>query len=100
MTATLTPEIFARIELYPTSADGRKGPLPDGMYRGVLGVAGEHYSIAFVPPAGVLVQPGDAVEVGVQFLFPELALPHFAVGTEFTLWEGRDIGRGRVLRVL
>jgi len=43
--------------------------------------------------------PGQTACFGVQFLVPEVALPFFAAGTRFTLWDHRTIGHGVVLEL-
>jgi len=73
----------------PTSVTG-------GEWRTVLTVAGEHWS-ARLYFAGELV-PGETARVTAQMLFPEAEV-HFRKGTEFTVWQGRVVGSGRVLSV-
>jgi len=95
----MTPEIFATITLFASGRGGRQSAL-SSEYRGVLGIGGEHFSARFEIPAGLTLSPGESLEAGIQFLFPEMALPMFSVGATFTIWEGRDIGTGTVTRVV
>jgi hypothetical protein len=44
--------------------------------------------------------PGGTSSVGVGFLLGEAALPKFQVGTQFSIWDGKDIARGEVLSVV
>jgi hypothetical protein len=100
MTTPVTPEIVVEIALLQSEAGGRKGPILQGEYRGVLGVGEEHFSVRFFVPLEDGIAPGQAQRLGVQFLVPQAALPHFPVGVSFTLWEGRTIGHGQVLEIL
>ena len=53
--------------------------------------------------ARVSISDGDAfvqglpIEVPVEFMFPEKALPNFTPGTHFKIWAGKDVGIGEVL---
>lgn len=95
------PDVIAEITLAPTESDGRLSSISSGEYRGVLGVGAQHFSVRwFVPTSSALVPCGRSGTFGVQFLVPEAALPYFQLGTSFSVWEGRDIGSGVVLRVL
>jgi hypothetical protein len=96
----VTPEIIVEITLYPSEVGGRKGAILQGEYRGVLGVGSENFSVRFFVPFEDGFSPSQTQRFGVQFLVPEAALPHFPAGAEFSVWEGRVIGSGRVLEVL
>jgi hypothetical protein len=97
MSSRVRPEIFARIVLAASPDGGRRTPILSGEYRAILTVGGESFSARFVVPDGCVASPGDTIEVGVQFLLPEKALPRFRVGARFTVSEGRSIGEGVVL---
>ena len=100
MDRSVTPEIIVEIKLCPSEAGERKGAILQGEYRGVLGVGSENFSVRFFVPFEDDFSPNQTRRFGVQFLVPEAALPHFSAGTEFSVWEGRVIGSGRVLEVL
>lgn len=46
------------------------------------------------------IEPGSVHFVNIALLSPELLVGRIAEGDEVTLWQGRDIGHGRVVRVL
>ena len=53
-----------------------------------------------VAERGKPILPGEMVdEIALLFLYPDDVLPHLRTGIEFTLWEGKIIGTGTVLRV-
>jgi len=100
MTTEVSPDIEVEITLLPSAAGGRSGAILRGEYRGVLGVNDEHFSVRFFVPLDNGFTLGSTGKFGVQFLFPQPALPCFPVGTSFTVWEGRVIGTGKVTKVL
>ena len=90
-----TYDFLADIQLLPTEAGGRQGPLFSGEWRTVLGINNEHWSarLAFSgQPA-----PGQSFTAQVHLLRPDLALSFFQVGAEFTIWEGGTKGAGQVV---
>jgi hypothetical protein len=53
-----------------------------------------------VPEIGVNLRPGSiSDEVPIVFLSEDEVLPHLKPGATFTLWEGKTIGTGTVLRI-
>ena len=63
-----------------------------------LFVAGEAFDCRFLITDQTL-ELGGTYEVPIQFLSPELVLPKLSVGTTVTLWEGKDIATGKVVRL-
>jgi len=100
MPLAVLPDIIAEISLFPNAGGGRNGPILQGEYRGVLGIGDEHFSFRSFVPFADGFQPGQTARLGIQFLVPEAALERFWVGSAFKVWEGRNIGHGRVLEVL
>jgi hypothetical protein len=96
---TIKPEIVVELSLASPENGGRLSSMVTGEYRGVLGVDDKHFSVRWFVPVAGLDPGGSSGTLGVQFLNPEAALPHFPVGAKFSVWEGRVIGSGRVLEV-
>ncbi|MES2015046.1 MAG: hypothetical protein V4484_01015 [Pseudomonadota bacterium] len=99
MSILTDPQISVKIKLLSTDRGGRAESIPAGEYRGILSARGQHFSFCCEMPADGL-QLGSTITVGIEFLFPALALPFFKAGDEFNVWESGTIGYGRVLRVL
>ena len=98
MNNPIIADITIRLKLLTTERGGRAEALPGGEYRGILSARGQHFSFRCeVPAAGMAL--GDTVEMAVEFLFPDLALPFFKLNDEFNLWESGTVGYGRVLKV-
>lgn len=49
---------------------------------------------------GQRIELGSTYEVPVKFLFRELALAKLAVGKEVLLWEGRNVARGQIVKIV
>ena len=100
MTSPVSPEIEAEITLLSTECGGRDSAILSGEYRGVLSVGDENYSARFQVKNETGFSLSETQIVGVQFLFPDAALPFFPVGATFAVWEGRNIGHGKVIKRL
>jgi hypothetical protein len=63
--------------------------------------SGDEYFTALVETLdGSDLLPGGTTSVAVEFLLGQAALPSFQVGSQFTIWDGKDIGHGEVLSVV
>lgn len=99
MGSNIKPEIAVEVSLLPTERGGRQNPISEGEYRCVLSVGEENFSARFyIPQQGLIFEVPR--KLYVQFLYPEMALPFFSVGTSFSVWEGKIIGNGKVIEVL
>jgi hypothetical protein len=97
------PDITAEIELYPTEAGGRTRPLRSSSvhYFGCpIAFEGQMFDARFdLSEVGVEIAPGHTAKLNAKFLWPELIKPRLKVGDRFLLWEGKFIGKGRVLSI-
>ena len=100
MSSPVQPEIIVEMRLLSCEEGGRRSPIRQGEYRGILGIGSENFSARFFVPVPQGISSNGVHRLGVQFLFPEAALPHFPIGTSFNLWEGHIIGNGKVVEVL
>jgi hypothetical protein len=98
MAKPIVHHITAKVKLLTTDRGGRTEPIPEGEYRGILSARGQHFSFRCEVPAEGL-EPGSTINVGIEFLFPDLALAFFKERNEFNLWESGTIGYGRVVKV-
>jgi len=72
-------------------------PKPGAEFRFPLVVDGLAYIARFSVSDGDAFARGLPIEVPIEFMFPDKALPKFTPGTQFTIWDGRDVGTGKVL---
>lgn len=99
--------VIARISLARTEEGGRRTPISVAIYscpvffEGVPELCAHGYDCRIaVSEIGRPISPGDTVdEVALAFLSADEVLPFMRHGVTFTLWEGKTIGRGTVLRV-
>ena len=100
MAVPVAPEIIARLKLLPAEAGGTGLPVRSGDFKTILTIGSESFSARVAEPEGRPLKPGAVAEASVQFLVPDAALPRFQPGVQFRIWEGTDIGTGKVLSVL
>jgi len=96
---TFEPTSLPEVSLLPTSEGGRKGPTPPDMFGCPVSVAGELFDMRMDLTAVGALRPGRSAEVPIRFLRPDLVMPLLHLGDAFTLWEGKTIGTGKVLKI-
>src|SRR5262245_29151867 len=93
------PDAIVEIELLATENGGRQSSLPTPQFGCPVGIAGEYFDCRVDLTEVGKISPGGKATVPMAFLFPEFVKPLLAPGVQFTLWEGRTIGHGRVIKV-
>ena len=91
--------VVAEIHFIPTAEGGKKLQLTRSLFGCPLNLNGDYFDMRIDLSEVGIVSPGDTVRVPMAFLSPELILPRLRVGSEFTLWEGRTVARGRVTEI-
>jgi hypothetical protein len=96
----MKPDAIIKIRLKTTTEGGRQGAIKVAKhpYGCPLFVGGEAFDCRFLIEDQTLELVGT-YEVPIKFLFPELVLPRLSVGMPVTLWEGKDIATGEVVRL-
>jgi hypothetical protein len=94
------PDLEVELRLLPTESGGRKNALWQGCrVPHDFGLPEEFndgmYEFVGNPPA-----PGESQRAFVWLLVPERNHGRFMPGFEFSIWEGRTIGTGRIIRVV
>jgi hypothetical protein len=92
------PEIVVSVRFRTPQENGR-----------LTAISGNHYSCPFVVHDkafdcrlvldGRTLELGNRYEVPVKFMNPQLALPLLKVGTQFLLWEGKEVAAGEVVKI-
>jgi len=90
-----------------TEDGGRTQPIPLVAYglpvffNDIPALAAHGYDCRMlVTEYGAPISPGDTVdEIALLFLYEDDVLPYIQPGVTFSLWEGKTIGSGSVLRV-
>lgn len=87
------------VRFLPSAEGGRRSEIVGQLYACPLFVAGRAFECRLLLQEGRAVL-GESYELPVAFLCPEEALAVANVGDDVSLWEGKTIARGRILRVL
>jgi hypothetical protein len=90
------PDITVEVFFLPTSDGGKTRTISGQWYGCPLGIDGAYFDARFDLTELGSIAPGSTVRLRAKLLDPA-AVRHFASGREFSLWEGRTIGTGRVL---
>jgi hypothetical protein len=78
--------------------NGRKSPVTGVVYSCPLLIDGDAFDCRLYLETRTL-HPGTTYVVGAKFLNPDLAVPRLYSGKQITLWEGKEVATGRVVRV-
>jgi len=100
----MKPDVIIKVRFKTTAEGGRQGAIviPNCMehqYGCPFFVEGEAFDCRLLI-AGETLKLGETYELPVKFLRPDLVLPKLSVGTSVTLWEGKDIATGQVVRLM
>lgn len=94
----MNPDITIEVRFKTPVEGGRLDPITGKQFGCPMFVAGEAFDCRLLI-GGRTLRLGETYEVPVQFLNAPLALSKVAPGKEVTLWEGKEIARGKVLRL-
>ncbi|MEI2260872.1 MULTISPECIES: hypothetical protein [Stenotrophomonas] len=95
---TMRFDAVVSVRFLQSAEGGRRTDIVGQVYACPLFVAGRVFDCRVLLQEGRAVL-GESYELPVAFLFPEDALAVANVGEDVSLWEGRTIARGRILRV-
>ncbi len=97
-------DIYIKVR-FKTNAEGgrktpvkRKTPLGPDFYACPLIVDDKAYDCRLLVGDNE-IELGKYYEIPVKFLDVELALPNLSVGKKVTLWEGKEVADGEILRI-
>jgi hypothetical protein len=95
----MKPDVIIKVRFKTTKEGGRRGPIIIGEkpYGCPLIVDGEAFECRLLVNAQTL-RLGGVYEIPVKFLNPSMALSKLSPGRCVSLWEGKDIAIGEVLR--
>ncbi|HWR58155.1 MAG TPA: hypothetical protein VN328_04630 [Thermodesulfovibrionales bacterium] len=92
-------DAIIEIRLKTTTEGGRQSAIKGGIYACPLFVDGEGFDCRLLIGSEIL-QLGETYQVSVKFLNPDMVLPKLLPGKSITLWEGKEIATGKVLKLL
>lgn len=94
----MQPDAVIQIRFKTTAEKGRQAAVSGNVYGCPLFVDGEAFDCRLYLE-GRTLDLGKTYEVGVKFLNPQLAMPHLSPGKAISLWEGKEIAIGEVVRL-
>jgi hypothetical protein len=97
----MKPDAIIKVRFKTTAEGGRQGPIivDETPYGCPLFVEGEAFDCRLLV-SGQTLRLGAAYELPVKFLSPHLALSKLFPGKTVTLWEGKEIATGEVVRLV
>lgn len=95
----MKPDAIINVRFLTTAVGGRNTAVEGQFYACPLFVDNEGFDCRLLLE-GQRLELGSAYEVPIKFLYRELALPKLAVGKEVLLWEGRNVAKGQVVKVI
>jgi hypothetical protein len=100
----MKPDIYIKVR-FKTSAEGgrsaslkRKTPLGPDFYACPMIVNGKGYDCRLLI-GDKEIELGKYYEIPVIFLDIDLALPNLSIGKKITLWEGKEVADGQVIKI-
>lgn len=93
----MMPDAFLEVRFKTTEEGGRNTPVKGDFYACPLFVDGDGFECRLLIK-GQTLELGNLYEVPVKFMNKELILPKLDIGKVVMLWEGKDVGSGKVLR--
>jgi hypothetical protein len=102
-TTDRSPQALIEVRFKTAEEGGRRSaiyrtPLKN-FYSCPMGLDGEYFACRLYLEDEVKLEPGGTYCLQVRFLNPALVLPRLRSGKEITLWEGKPVAEGKVLRV-
>ena len=95
----MKPDVIISVRFLAPSEGGRSTAVEGQFYACPLFVDNEGFDCRLMLE-GQRLELGSTYEVPVKFLYRELALPKMSVGKEVLLWEGRNVAKGQVVKII
>ena len=95
----MKPDALIRIRFLTPAEGGRASAIDTDRYGCPVIVNDHGFDCRFVLETPTRFELGHSYDIPVKFLSPELALDEIGEGLSVSLWEGKTIGTGHVLKV-
>ena len=93
----MKPDITIKVRFKTTAEGGREGQVQGDHFGCPMFISGEAYDCRLITK-GRTLELGETYELPVKFLNANLAVPRLSVGQVVTLWDGKEIATGKVVR--
>ncbi|MCP3995479.1 MAG: hypothetical protein GY722_10495 [bacterium] len=95
----MTPDALIEVRFLTTGEGGRSSPIEGDTYGCPLIVNGRGFDCRFVLKGSTRFDLGEIYRIEVKFLCADYALRELEEETEISLWEGRIIAKGRIVKL-
>lgn len=92
-------DAIIEVRFRKTVEGGRQSPIAGTVYACPVFVDGEGFDCR-LSLGGRTLQLGKTYEISVKFMNPEMVLPKLTIGKTITLWEGKEVATGKVVRLI
>jgi len=92
-------EAVVSLSLLPTAEGGFRSCIPVGVFHGIM-MFDDKQGYDFRSDIEEPIEPGSTRSLKVAFLSPDEVLPLLCAGASFNGWEGRVVGKGRIIESL
>ena len=94
----MRPDAIVKVRFRTEVEGGRRKPVWGPHFGCPMEIGNEKFDCRLYP-GGRTLEAGTLYEVAVKFLCPDNAKPKLSRVGEFTLWEGRTIADGQLVRI-
>lgn len=95
----MNPDAIIKVRFLTKLEGGRNEPISKMPYGCPLMINGQGYDCRFIANQHDCFKLGETYEIPIKFLNPSLALMSISESNEITLWEGKIIAKGHVIKV-
>lgn len=95
---SVKPDAYLEVKFSTTVQGGRKGAVEGEYFGCLLLVEGDYFDCRLILN-GRRLELGQIHQVPIVFLRPDLVMQKLSDGGKVTLWEGKEIGVGQVIRL-
>lgn len=96
----MKPEAIIRVRFLTPEEGGRMSSIQGDQYACPVMVNKKGFDCRFVLDDRVCFDLGETYEIPVKFLSPDHAFKCIREGVEISLWEGKTIAKGIVLKIM
>ena len=94
----MTPDAYLKVRFMTPEEGGRNTPIQGDYYACPLFVEDEWFDCRLLI-GGKTLALGQLYELPVKFMNKDSVLPKLSIGKVVTIWEGKDIGLGAVIKL-
>jgi len=95
----MNPDVIIKVRFLTKSEGGRNTPIFKMPYGCPLIINGRGFDCRFITNQNCIFELGETYEIPIKFLDSSQALMNISEGNEISLWEGKIIANGQIIKV-